>query len=142
MHGAVCDSTVSASAQGLEQWEASAKPFTSPVALGTAPWGLAPPQQAQHGYGLPAAAPWGLAPQHAHQEYGFPAAASCGGDAGAQELLACLAGAKRGLLVVGQLATPQDCVAALRVAQALGWPVVADVLSGAIPPLLIQSCLC
>ena len=48
-----------------------------------------------------------------------------------QELLGCLGGARRGLLVVGQLTTPQDCMAALRIAQALGWPVAADVLSGA-----------
>jgi len=41
-----------------------------------------------------------------------------------------LAGARRGLLVLGELPTPADAAAALRVAAALGWPIAADVLSG------------
>ena len=39
--------------------------------------------------------------------------------------------AQRGLLVVGELPRAEDAVAALRIANALGWPVVCDVLSGA-----------
>ncbi|EIE27179.1 Thiamin diphosphate-binding protein, partial [Coccomyxa subellipsoidea C-169] len=42
-----------------------------------------------------------------------------------------LAGAQRGLLVVAQMGHPEDCLAALKIARSLGWPVVADVLSGA-----------
>lgn len=38
--------------------------------------------------------------------------------------------ATRGLLVVGQLTNPADVAAAAAVADALGWPVVADALSG------------
>lgn len=37
----------------------------------------------------------------------------------------------RGLLVVGQLMSPADVAAAAAIAEALGWPVAADVLSGA-----------
>ena len=38
--------------------------------------------------------------------------------------------ARRGLLVVGELPRAEDAVAALRIAAALGWPVVCDILSG------------
>lgn len=41
-----------------------------------------------------------------------------------------LGSAQRGLLVVAHLASHQDVVAALKIAQALRWPVVADALSG------------
>lgn len=41
-----------------------------------------------------------------------------------------LAGARRGLIVVGELTDPRDIAAAVQMSQALGWPVVADVLSG------------
>lgn len=51
-------------------------------------------------------------------------------DASTAELLSCLAHAQRGLLVVGQMASPEDSVSALKIADALGWPVAADVLSG------------
>lgn len=55
--------------------------------------------------------------------------AAAGGELG--EALACLAAATRGLLVLGELPGPGDAAAALRIARALGWPVAADVLSGA-----------
>ncbi|KAK9837268.1 hypothetical protein WJX81_002656 [Elliptochloris bilobata] len=54
--------------------------------------------------------------------------ATFGGELG--EALACLASARRGLLVLGELPSAADAAAALRVARALGWPVAADVLSG------------
>lgn len=41
-----------------------------------------------------------------------------------------LGSAQRGLLVIAHLASHQDVVAALKIAQALRWPVVADALSG------------
>ena len=44
--------------------------------------------------------------------------------------LAALRSARRGLVVVGELARPEDAVAARRIGAALGWPVVTDVLSG------------
>jgi 2-succinyl-5-enolpyruvyl-6-hydroxy-3-cyclohexene-1-carboxylate synthase len=37
---------------------------------------------------------------------------------------------RRGLLVVGELQDSQQAAAAARIGAALGWPVVADVLSG------------
>jgi isochorismate synthase / 2-succinyl-5-enolpyruvyl-6-hydroxy-3-cyclohexene-1-carboxylate synthase / 2-succinyl-6-hydroxy-2,4-cyclohexadiene-1-carboxylate synthase / o-succinylbenzoate synthase len=46
------------------------------------------------------------------------------------EALALLAGAQRGMVVVGQLRDARHRVAALRIARSLGWPLVADILSG------------
>lgn len=45
-------------------------------------------------------------------------------------LVSQLGSAQRGLLVIGQLAGHQEVLAALKIAQALRWPVVADALSG------------
>ena len=45
-------------------------------------------------------------------------------------LVVMLARARRGLLVVGEQSDPGEVVAAARLAEALGWPVAADVLSG------------
>jgi hypothetical protein len=95
--------------QGLERWQASSAPFTSHVAAGAA---SAPP-----------AARSGGRPASLVQ----PAAA----DAATAEMLSVIAGARRGLLVVGRMASVEDCVAALKIAEALQWPVAADVLSGA-----------
>ena len=100
-----------AALQGLEQWQASSSPYTTPV--------LAP--AAQH-------RPSQYLPQH-QQEHVFEAWEGSS-DAAMSELLGCLSCARRGLLVVAQLTQPQDCLAALRIAEALGWPIVADVLSG------------
>ncbi|GFR45865.1 hypothetical protein Agub_g7316 [Astrephomene gubernaculifera] len=56
------------------------------------------------------------------------AAGCCSADvAGLQALLA---GAERGLVVVGELIDPRDIVAARQICTTLGWPVAADVLSG------------
>ena len=52
------------------------------------------------------------------------------GSQGMSALLATLACAKRGLLVVAELTSTQDVVAALSISKALGWPLVADALSG------------
>lgn len=90
--------------QGLERWEQSGQPFTAPVSA--LPAWLGPPLAAQS----------------------LPSFSSS--DAAASELLNTLASAQRGLLVVAQMARPEDCLAALKIARALGWPVVADVLSG------------
>ena len=56
---------------------------------------------------------------------------------GMSDLMATLGSAQRGLLVVAELTTPQDVMAALAVSRALGWPVVADALSGTIMLLLL-----
>jgi isochorismate synthase/2-succinyl-5-enolpyruvyl-6-hydroxy-3-cyclohexene-1-carboxylate synthase/2-succinyl-6-hydroxy-2,4-cyclohexadiene-1-carboxylate synthase/O-succinylbenzoate synthase len=47
-----------------------------------------------------------------------------------EQVLSVLRNAKRGLIVLGELPAPEDGMAAAAVATALGWPVVADVLSG------------
>jgi len=47
-----------------------------------------------------------------------------------EHLAALLNGVERGLLVIGQLDTEADCVAAKSLAAALNWPTVADVTSG------------
>jgi 2-succinyl-5-enolpyruvyl-6-hydroxy-3-cyclohexene-1-carboxylate synthase len=63
-------------------------------------------------------------------------AAAVGSEAAAQpgpalaHALRVLAGASRGTVLAGQLRSGADRVAALRVARLLGWPVVADMLSG------------
>lgn len=57
-------------------------------------------------------------------------AGSIAGSAAAAQLLETLASARRGLLVVAQMARPEDCLAALQIARTLGWPLAADVLSG------------
>lgn len=65
-------------------------------------------------------------------------AAAATGDAGAaldSHLLALIAGAQRGLLVVGELASHADALAAGNTARTLGWPVATDVLSGKPPGL-------
>lgn len=46
-------------------------------------------------------------------------------------LMHVLSGAKRGLLLVGELMSHEEAAAAAGVAQLLGWPVASDVLSGA-----------
>jgi 2-succinyl-5-enolpyruvyl-6-hydroxy-3-cyclohexene-1-carboxylate synthase len=48
----------------------------------------------------------------------------------AAPFISCIAAARRGIIVVGQMIRAQDAAAALKIAQALGWPLVADVLSG------------
>ena len=53
------------------------------------------------------------------------------GSAGMSALLALITSAKRGLLIVAELTSAQDVLAALSLSRALGWPVVADALSGA-----------
>ena len=85
---------------GLGPWTHSQRPFTLPIQQ------LSPPSSSA------AAA---LSPLFAPE---------------AQELLAMLLRAKRGLLVVGELMSPADAVTATRLAGVLGWPVAADVLSG------------
>ena len=46
------------------------------------------------------------------------------------QLLKVVGGAKKGLIVVGELVEPEDVAAAVQIGQLLGWPVAADVLSG------------
>lgn len=53
-------------------------------------------------------------------------------------VLALLRSARRGLVVAGELASPEDAVAARRIGAALGWPVVTDVLSGE-PAMLLSD---
>ena len=49
---------------------------------------------------------------------------------GLTQLLSMLGSAQRGLLVVAELTTAEDAVAALAISKSLGWPIVADALSG------------
>ena len=49
---------------------------------------------------------------------------------GLKQLLTTLGSAQRGLLVVAELTTAEDAVAALAISKSLGWPIVADALSG------------
>ena len=49
---------------------------------------------------------------------------------GFKQLLSTLGSAQRGLLVIAELTTAEDAVAALAISKALGWPIVADALSG------------
>jgi isochorismate synthase/2-succinyl-5-enolpyruvyl-6-hydroxy-3-cyclohexene-1-carboxylate synthase/2-succinyl-6-hydroxy-2,4-cyclohexadiene-1-carboxylate synthase/O-succinylbenzoate synthase len=49
---------------------------------------------------------------------------------GVRGVLEMLCGAGRGLLVVGELGSPDEGVAAVQIAKLLGWPLVTDVLSG------------
>ena len=55
------------------------------------------------------------------------------GTLGLTDLIATLGSAQRGLLVVAEVTTSQDGMAALAGSRALGWPLVADALSGAVP---------
>ena len=63
------------------------------------------------------------------------------GAQGPSQLLATLGSAQRGLLVVAELTSPGDVTAALAVSKALGWPVVADVLSGHLSLHLLLWCI-
>lgn len=49
---------------------------------------------------------------------------------GLTQLLSTLGAAQRGLVVVAELTTAEDVAAALTVSKSLGWPIVADALSG------------
>ena len=44
--------------------------------------------------------------------------------------MGCIAAARRGIIIVGQVPRAEQAAAALKIAEALGWPLVADVLSG------------
>ncbi len=61
------------------------------------------------------------------------------GSPGMTDLIATLRSAERGLLVVAELISPEDVMAALNISQALGWPVVADALSGVL--LMLLRCM-
>ena len=62
---------------------------------------------------------------------GLPPSSAVGAStAGAAGTLSTLRGATRGLLVVAETCSAAEAVAAAAVARTLGWPVVADVLSG------------
>jgi isochorismate synthase/2-succinyl-5-enolpyruvyl-6-hydroxy-3-cyclohexene-1-carboxylate synthase/2-succinyl-6-hydroxy-2,4-cyclohexadiene-1-carboxylate synthase/O-succinylbenzoate synthase len=53
-------------------------------------------------------------------------------------LLSTAGKARRGLLIIGELIQPEDVAAIVQLAQSLGWPIAADVLSGikiGAPPL-------
>ncbi len=59
-----------------------------------------------------------------------PAQAFHGSAYSGTPFMGCIAAARRGVIVVGQLTRPEQAAAALKIAEALGWPLVADVLSG------------
>ena len=106
--------------QGLERWELSGQPYTTHSAVQPQPSLQLPVSALPAG----AAAPAGLG------QAGVGAGALSGLPPEAAEALAAVAGAQRGLLVVGELTQPADVVAAAQLARTLGWPVAADVLSG------------
>jgi len=94
---------------GLDRWMASGEPLTASFAAGAGggAWWAADAAAAAASWPLPPPPPPHLAP-----------------------VLRALRGARRGLLVVGELAGPEDARAAAELARLLGWPVAADVLSG------------
>ena len=49
---------------------------------------------------------------------------------GLTQLPSTLRSAQRGLLVVAEMTTAENAVAALAISKSLGWPIVADALSG------------
>ena len=57
---------------------------------------------------------------------------------GLADLLGTLGSAQRGLLVVAELTTAEDVMAALALSKFLGWPVVADALSGGLASHLLK----
>ena len=61
------------------------------------------------------------------------------GPPGMADLIATLRSAERGLLVVAELTSPEDVMAALNISKALGWPVAADALSGVL--LVLMCCM-
>jgi 2-succinyl-5-enolpyruvyl-6-hydroxy-3-cyclohexene-1-carboxylate synthase len=61
------------------------------------------------------------------------------GSPGLTDLIATLRSAERGLLVVAELTSPEDVMAALNISKALGWPVAADALSGVL--LVLMCCM-
>ena len=52
-------------------------------------------------------------------------------DSSLMDLLEHLRSQSRGLIVVGEQLDPTESVAAVQIAEALGWPLAADSLSGA-----------
>ncbi|KXZ52491.1 hypothetical protein GPECTOR_9g535 [Gonium pectorale] len=99
--------------RGLAHWQASQLPYTAHIS----------------GAALPAAGP-GLSQATGGGAAGMELAAHGAGGADVAALRALLGGAKRGLVVVGELIDPRDILAARQICAVLGWPVVADVLSG------------
>ncbi|CAG9463771.1 unnamed protein product [Pedinophyceae sp. YPF-701] len=59
-----------------------------------------------------------------------PSTGTVGAGPAMHEALATLRGARRGLLVVGALASPEETLAAAEIARRLAWPVYADATSG------------
>lgn len=94
--------------QGLQHWEAGDAPFTTVAALAPALPG-----------GMGGSASSSLL-----------AGSSVAADPAAAAALQAIVSARRGLIVAAELTHPEDVVAAAQLAQLLGWPVVADVLSG------------
>lgn len=111
-----------ADVQGLERWELSSQPYTTQAGL--QPLLASPLRPALAGSAAASAAVgeglWGPGAQDLLGSLPAEAAA----------VLQVVAGAQRGLLVVGELTHPDDVVAAAQLARLLRWPVAADVLSG------------
>lgn len=117
--------------RGLEAWQAGSRPFTAPAA---------PPAAAL--YPMPAHAAHPTASGSKGNDnnssdssaYSAALASASAADSDADyataELCALLATAKRGILVVGELLSPSDAALVVRIGRRLGWPVVADILSG------------
>eukprot|EP00873_Tetraselmis_striata_P011091 jgi/Tetstr1/431355/TSEL_021046.t1 len=100
--------------------------FREPLAPAAVPWD---PEA-----GLAGLARWEGAQTPFTLDVGVPAAAG-GAEVVAETaelaaLRALVAGAKKGLIVAGELTSEEDVAAAVALGQALRWPVVADVLSG------------
>ena len=127
--------------EGLQRWEAGDQPFTSVAQL------QPPPPLALRGGALgiggtaaAAAGGFGGSIHGASAGSGFggaaallpPATLTLLPGAGGREAaaLGAILGASRGLIVVGELAQPEDIVAAAQLGRLLGWPLAADILSG------------
>jgi isochorismate synthase/2-succinyl-5-enolpyruvyl-6-hydroxy-3-cyclohexene-1-carboxylate synthase/2-succinyl-6-hydroxy-2,4-cyclohexadiene-1-carboxylate synthase/O-succinylbenzoate synthase len=95
--------------QGLASWESSKQPFTSVTLF---PHHLL-----------------ATSPDPAAHNFSSSVSAQAGG-LGASTAMQSVLSAQRGLLVVAEMMTGEDSVAAAQLARVLGWPVVADVLSG------------
>ncbi|GAX76586.1 hypothetical protein CEUSTIGMA_g4032.t1 [Chlamydomonas eustigma] len=98
--------------KGIESWLSSTQPFTMNIVT----------NHALHlRSGSYSATKHQLHPQSSSSHTCSPEAAS---------LVALLMSARRGLLVVNELVGSKDTVAVMKLAELLGWPVAADVLSG------------
>lgn len=110
---------------GLEAWQQSAEPYTSPV--------LNPSPASEPLLALQAGGAQGFGVQQQRQDGSSTSSSAAAAVAGGPEvvrILQMLLQAQRGLVVVGEQLDSGASAAAVQLAGLLGWPVAADVLSG------------